>query len=208
MLHAENLFEVLSFFALYDLDALLLTSRVVSQYAFKCAEKIPTWYFASVDITFWDEMAILKADPEPPIFIMGKRNIAEILDIALRNAIIGHLQLHCNTQYNVPSIVVHSLIPTNATLIVETLHLRTQDFNGAADLVDFLGRIRTIKVSRVKETSQLCNKDNLHDPDKFLSPFIAYFGCTIRLGYNILDSALLCFESDPFCANNVRLHND
>ncbi|KAH7696424.1 hypothetical protein AAVH_36506 [Aphelenchoides avenae] len=36
-------------------------------------------------------------------------------------------------------------MPTNATLMVENLHMCVQDFNGPTDLVDFLCRIRMIK---------------------------------------------------------------
>ncbi|KAH7676129.1 hypothetical protein AAVH_41963, partial [Aphelenchoides avenae] len=86
-------------------------------------------------------MAMLKADSERTIFIMGRRNIVDILDIALGNSIIGHLQLYCNSQ----STMIHSLMPINSALIVKTLHLCTQDFSGAADLVEFLGRVWMIK---------------------------------------------------------------
>ncbi|KAH7713699.1 hypothetical protein AAVH_18933 [Aphelenchoides avenae] len=82
---------------------------------------------------------------EPSTYISGKRNIVEVLEIALRNSIIGHLHVHCSSYYR-PSTAAYLLMPTNATLVVENLHLCVQDFNGSTDLIDLFGRIRMIKV--------------------------------------------------------------
>jgi hypothetical protein len=142
MIHAEILCEVVSFFALCDLDALLLATRQLFKHASKYAQKIRIWRFDSVQINFWDEMAMIKADEEPPIFFGRARNIPDILNIALRNSIIRRLHVFSQSQFT----AISSLMPTTAALMVDTLHLCPVYFGGANDFADFVARFRKIKV--------------------------------------------------------------
>lgn len=152
MLPVESLTDAVSFLPLYDLDSVLLANRQLSNIATKCVNEIPVWGFGYVSMSFGEDLMALFSEGDVDHVIDGKRDVADVLEIALHNSrfqglsvVLYPFDVDSPGVTKSPADIIP--LPNKSSLEIKELVLYAHGVQSAHFFVDILARFRKVRVS-------------------------------------------------------------
>ncbi|KAH7717668.1 hypothetical protein AAVH_14949 [Aphelenchoides avenae] len=170
LLPAENLAEALGFLSVYDLGAVLFTSRTFFRLAEECLSKFQLRFFKCVTIMpqFGSGgIAVYSEDVKGKYecVTVGGEDSKTRLTAMLRNAVVQHLHVYTGYWQRIEDITFRDEI----FLKIDSMHLNVESAADQHTVVALLQRFRNIKkmcVRRVKGDSAAiaayCAKQGIH----------------------------------------------
>lgn len=151
MLLAHVFADVVAWLHFYDLDAVMLTEARCSELARSAASKIRIFDFSGFRFDLYDTDVVVYSASGPTVLdFHSKAELVEFVPAALRNCILGSMDLSFKDSSNAIIKVAHTIV------IKGTLYLDAGIFANATALVEFAFSFRSVQVSSSDRQNSFC----------------------------------------------------